>query len=169
MTRGHLLLAASAAAAAAGLGLGLGLSLGLSANAAGPPHGGLYSEQPVVLDCTNAPLVRPADYVITCADGGISFTHIHWTTWQPGFATATATDWVNDCTPFCYDGHFHGYPAYIVFWGSAAVKGHPGEQQYTELTAIYPGSRPPAYKNGKPVEGPLTTTGPLPPFYAHQP
>jgi hypothetical protein len=161
MKRGHAL-AVSAIAAAASLGLGLGLSLGLTANAAAPPPGGLYSEQSVVFDCTSAPLVRPSDYVITCADDGISYTHIHWTTWLPGFATATATNWVNDCTPFCYDGHFHGYPAYLVFWGSAAVKGHPGEQRYTELTVIFPGKRPMVYRNGHPVEGPVTTTSPLP-------
>jgi hypothetical protein len=157
MKWGHLL-------SAAVLAVSLGAGTALTANAAGRA---LYSEQPVVLDCTSTPLVRPADYIITCADGGVSFTHIHWTTWLPGFATATATDWVNDCTPFCYDGHFHGYPAYIVFWGSAVVKGHPGEQQYTDLTVIYPGARPPAYHDGHPVEGPVTTTGPLPPFYGH--
>jgi hypothetical protein len=156
MKWGHLLSAAAVSA------LAIGLGPGLTADAAGHAR---YSEQPVVLDCSSTPLVRPSDYVMTCADDGVSFIHMHWTTWQPGFATATATDWVNDCTPFCYDGHFHGYPAYVVFWGSAAVKGHPGEQQYTSLTVIYPGSRPPAYRNGHPVEGPVTTTGSLPPFY----
>ena len=166
MKRGHLLPAITAAVAISALGLGLTISaLQAAASAAHTAaRTPLYSEQPVVFDCPGVPKpsVRPNAYILTCADDGDYFTGLHWTSWGPGLASATGTQRVNDCTPFCYDGHFHSYPVDLVFWGGAAVAGHPGEQRYTEATALYPGTRPPTYQKGKPVEGPMTVTWQLP-------
>jgi hypothetical protein len=169
MTRGRLLSAISLALPALGLGLGLTAS---QAHATAQPAPAvtappvLFSEQPVVLDCpgTSKPLVRPGQYIFACADDGDYLTGLHWINWSPGIAVATGKQEINDCTPYCYDGHFHAYPVYVMFWGGAAVKGHPGEQQYTKVTMVYPGVRPPVYKNGHPVAGPVSTTAPLPPF-----
>jgi hypothetical protein len=53
----------------------------------------------------------------------------------------------------------------VTLWGSATVKGHPGERRYTEATLSYPKGRPAVYVtscNGKVVATyPLTQTLPL--------
>jgi hypothetical protein len=166
MTRGRLLSATLLALPALGLGLGLSAS-----QAHATAHADSYSEQPVVFDCPGSgdkALVRPGQYIFACADDGDFLAGLHWLNWSPGFAVATGKQEVNDCTPYCYDGHFRSYPVYVMFWGGAAVPGHPGEQRYTEVTMVYPGARPPHYQNGHQVEGPITTTGPLPSAYPAQ-
>lgn len=52
-------------------------------------------------------------------------------------------------------------PALATLWAPAALKGHPADRQYTELTVIFPNARPPLYvrENGKVVKTfPLTQT-----------
>jgi len=107
----------------------------------------------VVIDCANRAQVRPASYVITCADAGIGMEGMHWTSWTPQLASAFGTEYENDCMPSCAAGHFHDYAVFAVLWGSASVKGQPAERRYTEVTFIYPGARPPVYSvvNGKRV------------------
>jgi hypothetical protein len=106
----------------------------------------------VVLDCSFKPVVAPSTFVITCADAGIGVRDVRWTSWTPKLASGYGTFWENDCMPDCAEGHFHYYPSLEMLWGNAAVKGHPGERRYTELTVIFTGKkRPPVYvlKNGK--------------------
>lgn len=54
-------------------------------------------------------------------------------------------EWQNDCKPNCADGHVHYYPVVVELWGSASVKGHPGERRYTEATISYLKARPAVY------------------------
>ncbi len=155
------------AVAAVGFGLGLGSS---SAAAAATTHAAVTVKQAatakspkyVVLDCNLKPVVAPSTLIITCADAGIGVQDLHWTSWTPKLASGHGTFWENDCTPDCAAGHFHYYPSLEVLWGSAAVKGHPADRRYTELTVIFSGkTRPPVYvlKNGKLVATyPLTQT-----------
>jgi hypothetical protein len=118
----------------------------------------------VVLDCSYKPVVAPSSLIVTCADAGIGLRDLHWTSWTPKLASGYGTFWENDCTPNCAEGHFHSYPSLEMLWGSAAVKGHPADRRYTELTVIFTGkTRPPVYvlKNGKVVATyPLTQTFP---------
>jgi hypothetical protein len=62
-------------------------------------------------------------------------------------------------------GHVHDYPVVAMLWGSATVKGHPGERRYTEATLSYTKGRPAVYVtscNGKVVATyPVTQTLPL--------
>ena len=139
--------------------LGVGL---LTFSLAGPvraaaarPAPGPVSIQTVVLDCPGLPaLVRPKNYILTCADGYVQLQKLSWTSWTPGLASATGILVKNTCTPSCVAGHFRTYPVLAVLWGKAAVKNHPGQQCYTRLTLIYPGSRPAGL--------PQTQTIPLP-------
>jgi hypothetical protein len=165
MKRGHLLSGLAALVAIPALGLGLTVTA-LQASAS-PVHAtaapGLRSGQPVVFGCpSQGHLVRPGQYVFSCADGNDYLADLHWSSWARGKASAVAKQEVNNCTPYCYDGHFHSYPVSVTLWGSAAVPGHPGEQRYTEATLRYPGARPPVYRNGHQVEGPKTVTMALP-------
>ena len=127
--------------------------------AAGPPAVST-AVRTVVLDCPGLPaLVRPKTFILTCADGYVQLGKLSWTSWTPGLASATGTLIKNTCTPSCVAGHFRSYPVLVIFWGKAAVKNHPGEQCYTRMTLIYPGSRPPGAAQTETI--PLPTSLPV--------
>jgi hypothetical protein len=67
-----------------------------------------------VLTCAGKTAVRPANYVLACADANAYFSAIHWTSWTSRSATATATFVQNNCTPTCAAGKFVKYPARLV-------------------------------------------------------
>ena len=56
-------------------------------------------------------------------------------------ASATGTEHVNDCVPYCAAGRFYSYPVNVVLRGSQAAG--PGRQRYTTITELYPGVHPP--------------------------
>jgi hypothetical protein len=146
-------------------GAGVGLSLGLTASAGASTGGTAAAASPpyVVLNCEMKAQTRPGSYVLACADNGAGLQGLHWTSWTPRLASGYGTEYENDCKPDCAEGHIHYYPALVVLWGSGSVSGHPAERRYTEVTLIYPGARPPAYKlvNGKLVATcPVTQTFP---------
>src|ERR1035438_5684691 len=138
-----------------------GLVFGLTESARATP----VPVRTVVFDCPGhpAPLVRPGTFVISCADANTYLGKLSWTSWTPGLASATGTLEENDCTPYCAAGHFHAYPAVVVFWGAAAVKNHPGEHSYTKMTLILTGTRPHYYDylTHKWVTAPVTQTSSL--------
>ena len=136
------------AAAIAISGLGLGVSEAASAAPISGAHvardadASWHAPSRVVLNCQGRAQVRPGSYVRTCADANDYLTGLSWKSWGPGLATATGVQKENDCVPNCAGGHFRSYRVDVVFWDSAAVR--PGEQRYTRVTLLYPGSRPPA-------------------------
>lgn len=106
----------------------------------------------VLWDCTSKPLVEPASFVIACADANDGLTGMHWTSWAPAKAAGTGTQYLNDCTPNCAEGHYHNYPVEITLTGSDLVAQNE-PFAYTKITLTYPAARP-AYtvlENGKPV------------------
>jgi len=116
----------------------------------------------VLLGCDNDAEVAPSS-ISNCGDGAAGLTGLHWTSWTSHLASGYGTYYLNDCTPTCVGGHFHTYHALVALWGSAAVKGHPSERKYTEMTLIFTGTRPPFYQviNGKTVvTHPVTLTLP---------
>ena len=107
-----------------------------------------------MLNCNGKPEVKPGTIVLACADGGLGLQHLHWTTrWTRHGAFGHGTFWENLCKPDCADGHIEKMRATVTLRGSAAVKGRPGDRQYTRLTAEFPGRRPTVYKrkHGKAV------------------
>ena len=136
-------LGASIVSALAVGALTVGLLAGSATAAPARPAAGTVSIQTVVLDCPGqSALVRPKTYILSCADGYVQLNKLAWTSWTPGLASATGTLVKNTCTPSCVAGHFRSYSALVVLWGKTAVKNHPGQQCYTRMTIIYPGSRP---------------------------
>jgi hypothetical protein len=116
----------------------------------------------VLLGCDNDAEVAPSG-ISNCGDGAAGLTGLHWTSWTSHLASGYGTYYLNDCTPTCAGGHFHTYPALVDLWGSGAVKGHPSERKYLQLTLVFSGNRPPAYQevNGKTVVAhPVTLTLP---------
>ena len=131
-----------------------GATAALSASVATPKF--------VLLGCNNDAEVAPSG-ISNCGDGAAGLTGLHWTSWTSHLASGYGTYYLNDCTPTCAGGHFHAYPALVDLWGSAAVKGHPSERKYLQLTLVFTGNRPPAYQevNGKTVvTHPVTLTLP---------
>jgi len=121
-------------------GLGIGGTVFAGTAHAAPR---LYSEQMVVFDCPGGhALVKPSSYTGFCGDGNDSYAKMHWTSWTPQLASATSIIGVNPCNPNCAAGHIRNYPVLNVLWGSAAVKGHPGELAYTHMTVIFTGAKP---------------------------
>jgi hypothetical protein len=115
---------------------------------------------PVAFNCGHAQ-VRPRDFILTCADGNSYLTKLSWTTWTSPFPTATGTQMINNCIPYCADGTFRSYPVDVVFWRREPLPHHPGVQYFTRVTVLYPAARPPAYYRGKQNSGPETWTGTL--------
>ena len=116
----------------------------------------------ILLGCNNNAEVAPSG-ISNCGDGAVGLTGLHWTSWTSHLASGYGTYFLNDCTPTCVGGHFHAYLALVALWGSAAVKGHPSERKYTQMTLVFTGTRPPAYQvvNGKTVvTHPVTLTLP---------
>ena len=66
---------------------------------------------PSVLTCAGKVVIRPASYVLACADGNSYFDSIKWTTWGTTSATGAATFVENNCEPDCAAGKFIDYPA----------------------------------------------------------
>jgi hypothetical protein len=162
MKRGHF--TSAIVSTLAGSALALGIAAG--AATAGTSHaaaraGTATASRTVVFDCLNHAQVRPKDYVLTCADANSVLTGLSYSSWTPAYAAASGTQMVNDCIPNCAEGKFHSYPALVVFWRSEPVAHHPGEKYFSRVTVLYPGARPPVYKNGKLVPGPETWTGGL--------
>jgi len=149
MNRGRFTsIASGSAIAALGLSLGLvGFAGAAPSSAAAVTRAGSTAASPhyVVLNCADKAQVKPGTITLACADNGIGLTHLHWTSWTPHLASAYGTEWVNDCKPNCAQGHVHNYPVVAALWGSATVKGHPGERRYTEATLSYPKGRPAVY------------------------
>jgi hypothetical protein len=131
-----------------------------SAHPAQPAVKGPAAIKTVVLDCPGLPaLVRPKTYILTCADGYVQLDKLSWTSWTPALASASGTLLKNTCTPSCVAGHFRTYPVLVVLWGRAAVKNHPGQQCYTRMTLIYPGSRPKGVPQTQTVSLPTSLPG----------
>ncbi|MGA3354403.1 MAG: hypothetical protein ABSD85_14655 [Acidimicrobiales bacterium] len=69
---------------------------------------------PHVLSCLGEPELKPASYVISCADANASWHEVTWSSWGPKRAIGVGDLYQNDCTPTCAAGHFHTYQADVV-------------------------------------------------------
>jgi hypothetical protein len=103
--------------------------------------------------------VKPANFVLTCADAGSVLGHLAWTRWNAQQAVAAGVHELNNCTPNCAAGKFITYPAVVTLWRSEPVPGHQGERYFTRITVRYTGPRPPAYtSNGHLIQHPAEWT-----------
>ena len=66
---------------------------------------------PRVLTCAGTAVLKPARYVLACADANTSFVDITWSSWGQTAATARGTFVQNNCAPTCAEGTFVRYPA----------------------------------------------------------
>ncbi|MEW2416573.1 hypothetical protein AB0953_23005 [Streptomyces sp. NPDC046866] len=97
----------------------------------------------VVVDCSGGAQVRPGEYLIACGDGNNRLVGLDWKSWGTRTATATGTDLVNDCLPYCAAGKFRPYPVQVTLSRPAAWPARPGTHRYTSLRLVYPDTAPP--------------------------
>ena len=114
----------------------------------------------VVVNCVNKSQVRPASFVLTCADANDVLTGMQWVNWASE-AFATGTEKINNCTPSCALGKFISYPVLVTLWRPEPLPNHPGMLYFSRVTRIYTGKRPPLYDChgvGTPPCHPVTAT-----------
>jgi hypothetical protein len=77
-----------------------------------------------VLTCQGTDVVRPRNYIITCADAYTQLTKTHWTTWTSKSAVGTTTFAMNLCTPYCAASKMTYYPNSAVSFTSPVTTKH---------------------------------------------
>jgi hypothetical protein len=94
-----------------------------------------------VLTCQGTDVVRPRNYIITCADAYTQLTKTHWTTWTSKSATGTTTFAMNLCKPYCAASKMTFYPHSAVSFTSPVATKH--GSLFSLLTVRYEsGGRP---------------------------
>jgi hypothetical protein len=131
------------------------------ARAAAPRPARFTVPLPVAFNCWRAHM-RPRNLYLACADGNNYLTKMSWPTWSRAYASATGTQMINSCVPYCASGRFLGYRVDVIFWRTEPVPHYPGWTYFSRVTLLYPGTRPPAFYRGKQNSGPETWTGVLP-------
>ncbi|OEJ30481.1 hypothetical protein BGK67_03140 [Streptomyces subrutilus] len=97
---------------------------------------------PVVVDCFSEAQTRPEEYLLACGDGNNRLVKLRWETWGPSTATATGTDMVNDCRPYCAAGRFRAYPVTVTLSHPEAWPEHPEVQRFTMIRLLYTDTAP---------------------------
>ncbi len=123
----------------------------LPASAAPSPHTGgaasvartAVSPDPVVVvDCFAQAQIRPAEYLLACGDGNNRLVGLPRDTRGQASATATGTDMVNDCRPYCAAGRFHAYPVRVTLSNPQAWPDHPDLRRFTTIRLVYTDTAP---------------------------
>ncbi|MEU6892429.1 hypothetical protein ABZ934_11660 [Streptomyces sp. NPDC046557] len=107
------------------------------ATAADPP-----ADPVVVVDCFSKAQVRPEEYLLACGDGNNNLVRLRWETWGPRVATASGTDMVNDCRPYCAAGRFHAYPVTVTLSKPEPWPDRPGVRRFTTIRLLYTDTAP---------------------------
>jgi hypothetical protein len=115
---------------------------------------------PVVVNCGLQAQTRPHQFILACADGGAYLDGMSWAAWGSFSAFADGTYVLNDCVPYCADGHFHSFPVLVALWGAEPRPGHAGQTYFAHLTIIFTGNH--SYRaGGKLYQLPATASYPL--------
>ncbi|MFE9929589.1 hypothetical protein [Streptomyces sp. NPDC005533] len=96
----------------------------------------------VVVDCFAKPQVRPEEYLLACGDGNNRLVRLRWDTWGPRTATATGTDLVNDCKPYCAAGRFRSYPVTVTLSSPKPWPDRPDVRRFTMIRLLYTDTAP---------------------------
>ncbi|MFJ3922104.1 hypothetical protein [Streptomyces sp. NPDC090022] len=114
----------------------------VSASATTAPAQDPAPDPVVLVDCFSEAQVRPDEYLLACGDGNNRLVRLDWDTWGPKTATATGTDLVNDCRPYCAAGRFHAYPVTVTLANPKPWAEHPDVQRFTTIRLLYTDTAP---------------------------
>ncbi|MGB9112663.1 MAG: hypothetical protein WCF24_08045 [Acidimicrobiales bacterium] len=90
---------------------------------------GLYS-------CTGKVVVRPGNFVITCADANTQLTATKWTQWDSTLGVGTTRFAMNLCNPTCVASKISYFPASVVRL-SAPIRTSAHGWLFSKLTVTY--------------------------------
>ncbi|MCX5402967.1 hypothetical protein OHA37_03585 [Streptomyces sp. NBC_00335] len=110
--------------------------------AAAPARTPVSQDPVVVVDCFEQAQMRPQEYLLACGDGNNRLVRLRWDTWGQSGATATGTDMVNDCRPYCAAGRFHAYPVKVTLSDPQAWPEHPDLRRFTTIRLLYTDTAP---------------------------
>ncbi|MDA8292065.1 MAG: hypothetical protein M0Z33_10375 [Actinomycetota bacterium] len=77
-----------------------------------------------MLTCAGKPVVRPANFVISCADANSELTRTHWTRWTTAGATGITRFGLNLCNPYCSASKISFFPRSVVHLSAPVVTKH---------------------------------------------
>ena len=81
--------------------------------------------------------------VIACADDGIRFESLSWSSWTQTSAVGSGQLWENDCIPYCAAGTFRQYPASVTLSNPVdSVNGSVFSSLVASFTVAGPNGRP---------------------------
>jgi hypothetical protein len=103
----------------------IGVLVGVTHRAGGSPPRGSSRDAPLavktsakVLTCTGAKVVRPVNYVVSCADAGVQLTKTTWSTWNASQAVGTTDFAMNFCKPYCAASPITYFPNSLVHFSA---------------------------------------------------
>ncbi|MGC2486039.1 MAG: hypothetical protein WA359_07345 [Acidimicrobiales bacterium] len=109
----------------------IGVVVGVTYRAGGSAPRGSIGEAPLVvktgakvLTCAGADVVRPVNYIVTCADAYTQLTKTTWTTWSSSQAIGTTDFAMNLCKPYCAASKMTYYPNSTVHFGAPVATKH---------------------------------------------
>ncbi|MEV6683667.1 hypothetical protein AB0N09_43575 [Streptomyces erythrochromogenes] len=141
-TRAGILLSAAAALVAAAIPASASQPAPAPAPAPTATATATATATPVVVDCFSKGQVRPDEYLLACGDGNNRLVKLRWKTWGTKTATATGTDMVNDCRPYCAAGRFHPYPVTVTLSDPQPWPDRPGTQRFATIRLLYTRTAP---------------------------
>ena len=94
-------------------------------------------------DC-QVPKVKPVRIVLSCGDFGAFITIKHWPRWGHRHAKGVGRFHLNDCTPSCGEGQFHGYRVRtkLIRPGNTHCGGR-SVRMFKQARLSFPGKDPP--------------------------
>ena len=100
--------------------------------------------------CTT-PRYRPRSIIVACGDGNFQLRRLRWRGWNRRVARGRGVGLVNDCIPYCAEGHLHRLPVAVTL-SRRRFCGNVGRYVYTRLS----------YRYLRPLPGVVTRPGRVP-------
>ncbi|MFJ8191920.1 hypothetical protein ACIQ8D_19435 [Streptomyces sp. NPDC096094] len=122
----------------------LAVPLGTASAAPSTEHTTLTQQtsDPVLVNCSSQPEVRPEAFLLACGDGNSRLVSLRWFRWDANAAVGRGSNAINDCDPYCAAGTFRSYPVTVRLDQPRAWEKDAGERHYTRMTLTYTDGRP---------------------------
>ena len=122
----------------------IALTLAVVAFAVAASTTGAATQTKVPRDCVHE-AVKPHRIIVTCADANFFLSGLRWSHWGRKTATGNGTANINDCKPFCAQGHFHKYRV-TVRLSSAHFCTGAGQTQFRRMRLTFTRRVPTGFK-----------------------